>query len=233
MTDHIVQFEGVGKNYPGKVALQNASFAIPRGKVIGLIGPNGSGKSTLLKLMAGLLAPSLGRVTVNGQVASRHTNRHAAFLSDQEELYDFYTLEESLQFYRSIYGDFDVEKAREMLKFLDLKGEQKVENLSKGNMGRLKMVLAISRRVPLVIMDEPLSGLDPLVRQTIIQSIISFFDPKQTIVLSTHEVSEVEPLLDMVMLLHNGRVLAFEETEMIRERHQKNLVQWMGDVARF
>lgn len=232
MTRPIIEFKGVSKKYPGREALQNVSFTLPHGKVIGVIGPNGSGKSTALKLMAGLLRPNSGQVLVNGEIAGRHTNRHAAFLSDREDLYSFYTIQETLDFYRSVYADFNREKAADMLKFLQLGLEQKVGSLSKGNLGRLKMVLAISRQVPLLLLDEPLAGLDPMVRQTIIQSIISYFDPEQTILLSTHEVSEVEPLLDMVMLVYNGKVLAVEDVETIRDTHQTNLVGWMSAAVR-
>jgi ABC-2 type transport system ATP-binding protein len=232
MTRPIIEFKGVSKKYPGREALQNVSFTLPRGKVIGVIGPNGSGKSTALKLMAGLLRPNGGQVLVNGEIAGRHTNRHTAFLSDREDLYSFYTIQETLDFYRSVYADFNLEKAEDMLKFLQLGAEQKVGSLSKGNLGRLKMVLAISRQVPVLLLDEPLAGLDPMVRQTIIQSIISYFDPEQTILLSTHEVSEVEPLLDMVMLVYNGKVLAVEDVETIRDTHQTNLVGWMSAAVR-
>lgn len=232
MTDHIVQFQAVSKKYPGKTALQDISFTIPRGKVIGLIGPNGSGKSTALKLMSGLLSPTSGTVLVNGEPAGRHSTRHVAYLSDKADLYDFYNVRETFDFYRMIYADFDIEKAQEMARFLRLVGDQKVKSLSKGNLARLKMILAISRRVPLILMDEPLSGLDPMVRETIIRSIISFFNPEQTILLSTHEVSEIEPLLDMVMLIHSGRLVAFEETEAIREQHQQSLVHWMSEAVR-
>ncbi|PWK09579.1 ABC transporter ATP-binding protein [Tumebacillus permanentifrigoris] len=233
MSQHIVEFKNVSKKYPGREALHNVSFTLPRGKVIGLIGPNGSGKSTALKLMAGLLRPNAGQVLVNGEIAGRPTqHQHMAFLSDREELYPFYTIGETLAFYKSVYGDFDLAKAEDMLKFLQLAPDQKVGGLSKGNYGRLKMVLTISRRVPLLLLDEPLSGLDPMVRQTIIQSIISYFDPEQTILLSTHEVSEIEPMLDMAMLIFNGQLVALEDVETIRETHQQHLVGWMSTAVR-
>ncbi|KJS12649.1 MAG: spermidine/putrescine ABC transporter ATP-binding protein [Peptococcaceae bacterium BRH_c8a] len=227
----IVKFANVTKKYYGKVALDNVNFELPAGKVVGLIGPNGSGKSTALKLMAGLIRANRGAVTVCGKPAGRRISDEVAFLSELDTFYSFFTVKESINFYHGQYKDFDLAKAEQMLKFMQLKPEARVKDLSKGNRGRLKIALTLARRAKLILMDEPLSGLDPIVRELIIKSLASFIDlEQQTVIMTTHEVAEIEPLLDMVVAIRDGNVLKIEEIDNIREEYNISLVEWMKKV---
>ena len=231
MSEHIIEFQNITKKYPGQIALRDVSFTLPRHKIIGLVGPNGSGKSTMLKLTAGLLHPSVGSVKVNGQIVTRRIATEVAYLSELDVLYSFYTVEETLKFYAGMFADFDAAKATEMLSFMQLDPHKKVKDLSKGNRGRLKIILVLARRVPLILMDEPLSGLDPLVRDSIIQSLISYLDlSEQTVIITTHEVSEMEPILDMVVAVQNGKVQGMAEVDEIRSKYGKSLVEWMKET---
>ncbi|OPX85490.1 MAG: putative ABC transporter ATP-binding protein YxlF [Pelotomaculum sp. PtaB.Bin104] len=231
MSEHILKFNNVTKKYLGQVALNNISFELPRGKIVALVGPNGSGKSTILKLAAGLTRPTQGSVTIRNKVANRRIAREVAYLSESDFLYPFFTVAETLKFNAGLFADFDMRKAGEILGFMQLEPDKKVKHLSKGNRGRLKILLALSRRAPLILMDEPLSGLDPLVRDSIIKSMISHLDiQEQTVFLSTHEVSEVEPILDFVISLSEGQIIGIEEVENIRERHGLSLVDWMKET---
>lgn len=230
MTDYIVKFTGVTKKYLRQAALNNVSFDLPQGKITALVGPNGSGKSTILKLIAGLAHPSQGSVTVHGKTVNRRIAGEVAYLSEMDTLYPFFTVEETIRFNAGLFADFDKQKAGEILGFLQLEPDKKVRHLSKGNRGRLKILLVLSRRAPLILMDEPLAGLDPLVRDSIIKSMISYLDlQQQTVFMSTHEVSEVEPVLDMVISLHEGKIMGYEEVENIREKHGLSLVDWMKE----
>lgn len=228
MSDYIVKFDNVTKKYMAQAAVKNISFDLPQGKIIALVGPNGSGKSTILKLIAGLAHPSQGSVTVKGKPANRRIAEEVAFLSEKDVLYPFFTVQETIRYNAGLFADFDLKKAEEILSFMGLEPDKKVRHLSKGNLGRLKITLALSRRAPLVLMDEPLAGLDPLARDAIIKSMISYLDLReQTVFISTHEVSEVEPVLDMVMSLHYGEIKGFEEVENIREKFGLSLLDWM------
>jgi ABC-2 type transport system ATP-binding protein len=228
MSEHIFSFSHVTKKYMGRTALNDVTFDLPKGKIIALVGPNGSGKSTILKLTAGLVHPSQGSVNVNGKTATRRIAGEAAYLSELDVLYPFFTVAETIKFNAGLFNDFDEQKALEILSFMQLEPQQKVRHLSKGNRGRLKILLALSRRAPLILMDEPLSGLDPLVRDSIIKSMISYLDlEEQTVFMSTHEISEVEPLLDMVISLSEGQLLGIEEVDKIREQYGLSLVEWM------
>ncbi|MGZ4135235.1 MAG: ABC transporter ATP-binding protein [Tumebacillaceae bacterium] len=233
MSNAVVTFEHVVKKFPGRTALADVSLALPQGNVIGVVGPNGSGKSTMLKLMAGLLRPNTGSVLVNGQAVGRRSAATIAYLSDENGCYPFYTVAETLQYYATLFADFDLRKARDMLEFMKLDPQQRVGSLSKGNLARLKMVLTLSRNAPLVLLDEPLSGLDPLIRDSIIKGLIAFINvPEQTVIMTTHEVAEVEPLLDMVVGLQDGRIVCIDEVENIRSTYGYGLVAWMKEAFR-
>jgi ABC-2 type transport system ATP-binding protein len=232
MSNPIVEFHQVSKRYFHRKAVEDVSFALPRGKIIGLIGENGSGKSTLLKLMAGLIRPSSGHIQVNGKPVSRRISADVAFLSDAETLYPFYTVDETLRFYNGVYSDFDLEKAHQVADFMELDRSLRVKSLSKGTYGRLKIVLALARKAPLIVMDEPLSGLDPLVRASIIRGMISFVDLEtQTLVMSTHEVSEVEPVLDVAMMMSKGHLHGIVDLEAAQTQYETGLIGWMKDAV--
>jgi len=224
----MIKFNHVSKRYLNQLALDNVQMSLPAGKIIGLIGPNGSGKSTMLKLIAGLLKPTKGEVTVLGETANRQIAKSVAYLSEHDTLYPFYTVNETINFYASQFADFNMKKAEEMLGFMKLDQNKKIKELSKGNRGRLKMLLVLSREVPLILMDEPLSGLDPIVRESIVKGMISFIDiEKQTIILTTHEISEVEPLLEMVVAVKEGKVINIADVEELRQTEQMSLLDWM------
>lgn len=228
MPEHIVELNSVTKKYFNQLALSEVSLSLPKGKIIGIVGPNGSGKSTMLKIMAGLVRPISGSVIVNGKNVNRQIASEVAYLSELDVLYSFYTVEETISFNAGLFVDFDLAKAREMLSFMQLDAGKKVKELSKGNRGRLKIILTLARKVPLILMDEPLSGLDPLVRDSIIKSLISYLDlDHQTVIMSTHEVSEVEPILDTVVAMQSGQVCGVAEVDEIRGTHGQSLVEWM------
>ncbi|WP_079909695.1 ATP-binding cassette domain-containing protein [Paenibacillus sp. 32352] len=230
--DPIVVFEQVRKHFYGSPAIQDISFTIPRGQIVGIMGTNGSGKSTILRLMTGLQRPSSGRVLLNGSEAKRLSARQVAFLPDRDVFYPMHTVEKSLRFYNELFPDFRLARAFSMIETFELELGKKLVHLSKGSLARLKMVLALSRQVPLVVMDEPLSGLDPLIRESIIRSVIASIDMgEQTIVMTTHEVEEVEPLLDKAMLIKEGRLLGYEDVEHIRQNYGVGLVEWMRHSA--
>lgn len=224
----MIQLEKVSKRYLTKKALTDISLQIEPGHIVGLIGSNGSGKSTTLKLIAGLIRPTKGTVLVDGVIANRRICTKIAYLSELDTYYSFDTVAQTVDFYAKTFSDFNRKKANDILDFMKLDRAQKVKNLSKGNRGRLKIVVTLARDVPFILMDEPLSGLDPMVRQSIIRGLISFIDlEKQTVILTTHELQGIEPLLDTVILVKEGRLLAKSSVEEIRSEQNLNLVDWM------
>jgi len=211
-----------------KPILQDVSFSFPVGQIIGLVGENGSGKSTLLKVLTGILRPSSGEVLLNGTPVTRRSADKIAYLPDIDLFFDFYTGEQLFQHYASQFEDFSYDKACIVAEFLQVDKSVKLRQLSKGNRGRMKMAATLGREVPYYVMDEPFSGLDPIVREQLIKGLIQFTDIEhQTILLSTHELYEVEPILDQIILLQNGSIIAHEEVETIRDMSNKDAVQWM------
>ncbi|MGM0836622.1 MAG: ABC transporter ATP-binding protein [Bacillota bacterium] len=224
----MIKFENVTKKYGSDHAVKDGNISLDAGKIIGLLGPNGSGKSTSLKLMAGLVKPNKGRVTVNGEVATRRIARNVAYLTELDFYYEPFTVNDMVQFYASQFADFRMEKAEELLRFMKLERGKKIKQLSKGNRGRLKLVLALAREADYILLDEPFSGLDPMVRNSIVKGLLTYVDfGRQTIVIATHEIDEIEPLLDEVILIKNGNFLAQENVEQIREVEGLSVKDWM------
>lgn len=216
----IVELQDVRKRYSRAKALDGITLNIKRGQILGLLGPNGSGKSTLLKTISGLVFPDSGDVLVEGQRPSYRTKAKVAFLPEIDYLYSWMTVKEIIDFVASFYSDWQVERAEELVKSLNIEKDQKIGNLSKGQRARLKLLLALSRNVPLVLLDEPLSGIDPPSRASIISSVVTEYRAgEQTIIFSTHEVRESESVFDDVVFLHKGKLKLYDSAENLRSQY--------------
>lgn len=213
----MIELKGVHKRYLLKHAVNGIDLQIRKGSIVGLLGPNGSGKSTLLKMLAGLIYPTSGSIRVNGREPDVRNKTQIAYLPEIDHLYGWMTVKETLRFISGFYGDWQAHKAADLLETMELEEKMKVRNLSKGQRARLKLIAALSRDVPLVLLDEPFSGIDPSSRAKIIRSIIQQFQSdEQTIVLSTHSLNESEPMFDDVIFLQNGRVKLYDTAENLR-----------------
>ncbi|MFS0689498.1 ABC transporter ATP-binding protein [Sporosarcina sp. 179-K 8C2 HS] len=229
----MIELKNIVKKYGSKRALQDVTVSIPRGKVIGLVGENGSGKSTLLKLMAGLLTPNSGSATFDGQPITRRVAAQVAYMSDTDDFYTYFTVQQLVDFYESQFEDFDVVKAKEILQFLNVSLNLKIKSLSKGNRGRVKIAVTLAREADVYLLDEPFSGLDPMVRDDISKGLIRFTDTeRQTVIMSTHEIREVEPLLDEIIVMRGGRLIAHEEVDEIRDFYGTDATSWMVSLFR-
>ncbi len=222
-----IKLEHVSKKYGRHTAVDDVSFTLSSGRIYGLIGPNGSGKSTTLKMMAGLLFPTSGFVKVDGKQATRDMVRQTAYLTELDMFYPDFTVKDMVNFYQSQFPDFQTEQAYRLLNEMQLDPEKKIKKLSKGNRGRLKIVLALARQADVILLDEPFSGLDPMVRDSIVNSLVSYIDfEQQIVVIATHEIDEIETLLDEVIILANGEKVAQREVEDIREQEGMSVLQW-------
>ncbi|MCM3490489.1 ABC transporter ATP-binding protein [Alkalihalophilus marmarensis] len=224
----MITFNNVSKKYMTKTALKDINIELNKGKIIGLVGENGSGKSTTLKLIAGLIQPSKGSVIVNGKEADRRIAKDVTYLSELDEYYSFYNVGQTIEFFASQFPDFNLVKAEEIREFMKLDKNTKLKHLSKGNRGRLKLILTLSRDVPVILLDEPFSGLDPMVRDSIVQGLISFVDlEKQIILITTHEIKEVEMILDEVIAIKDGQFIGHHNVEDLRYTQNMSIVEWM------
>ena len=231
MNENIIEVNDLKKKFPGVQALKGLDLNFPAGMITGIVGPNGSGKSTLLKIIAGLIVEDSGQVKINRKNKNRHLMRDLAFLPEINHLYKWMTISEMINFHQEQYSDFSAEKAKELLDFMNLNLEQKINNLSKGMAARLKLVLVLSRSVEILILDEPLAGIDPASRERILESLISEFDSEnQTIILATHEIIEAERFLDHVIFIENGKLLLEGNADDLRAAKGKSIRELIGEV---
>lgn len=223
--------EGLTFRYKRRTILERINFSIQKGQIVGIIGENGSGKSTLLKLLAGILTPSAGSVSLNGQKVTRQLATKISYQPDIDLFYEHLTGAQVFSFYASQFDDFSIKKAEEIAQFLEVPTTVKLGKLSKGNRGRIKLATFLARDTELYLMDEPFSGLDPIAREGLMKAIISFVDTENcSVILSTHEVNEVETILDEVILLKDGHIRAIENLEKIRDERGENAVDWMKNL---
>lgn len=228
-----VELRNVSKKYGNLAALTDVSITFEPGKIYGLIGENGSGKSTTLKLIAGLVKPDSGEVTVMNESVTRRIAKSVSYMTELDFFYPMYTVDEMLHYYESQFDDFNVEKAAKMLEMMKLDRTKRIQALSKGYRGRLRLVLALARDTPVVLLDEPFSGLDQLVREAVVESLLSFIDYEhQIVILTTHEIDEVETLLDEVAIIKNGSIIAKEPVEVIHSTQGKSIIEWMKSILR-
>jgi ABC-2 type transport system ATP-binding protein len=229
----MIELNNITKKYGGRKALEGLTLSLPKGKIIGLVGENGSGKTTLLKLISGLVTPDSGRASFNGTRITRRVATNIAYMPDADLFYPYFKVDQLIEFYESQFTDFNPAKAREIAQFLNLSLDSKIKNLSKGNRGRVKIAVTLGREADYYLLDEPFSGLDPMVRDDIAKGLIRFTDPeRQTVLLSTHEIKEVEPLLDEIVVLRGGRIIAHEAVDEIRDTYGKDATSWMVSLFR-
>jgi ABC-2 type transport system ATP-binding protein len=226
----MIQFENVSKKYGSEFVIKDISFELPKGKIYGLLGPNGSGKSTTLKMMAGLTQPTTGAVLINGKKADRRIANEVAYLTELDMFYESFNVMDMIRFTASQFTDFDVDKAQELMAFMSLDRTKKIKQLSKGNRGRLKLAVALARNTSILLLDEPFSGLDPIVRESIVKGLISFVDfDHQTVVIATHEIDKMEALLDEVLVIQNEVILERRDVERLREEGP-SVLKWMKQI---
>jgi len=216
----VLEVRDLVKRYPGAEALNGVSLTLPRGTVLGLLGPNGSGKSTLLKSIAGLVHPDEGEVRVEGLPVGTATKARVAYLPEVDPYYRWMRVAQVLEWTATFYDDWEPDRAEELLQFMNLRRDQKVGGLSKGQRARLRLVVTLARNAPLLLLDEPLSGIDLASRARIIRGLIGQFrGGEQSLIISTHEVAEVEGFLERVVFLERGRIRLEGEAEALRVKH--------------
>ncbi len=222
-----VKLRNVSKRYGKDFSIKNVSLTFETGKIYGLLGPNGSGKSTTLKMIAGLVYPNNGKVEVDAEEVTRKICKKVAYLTELDMFYSSFTVGNMIEFYASQFSDFDMETAEQLLINMKLDRAKKIKQLSKGNRGRLKLVLALSRKSPVLLLDEPFSGLDPMVRDSIVKSLLSYINfDEQTVIIATHEIDEIEPLLDEVIVIFQGDIIGQKNVETLREEDGLSVLEW-------
>lgn len=226
----LVVCSGLTKSYGSFTALKNLDLNLERGRFIGLLGPNGSGKTTTIKLLNGLLQPTAGTVTINGMQPGRGTHSIVSYLPDRACLDENMKVADIIDFFSDFYRDFDRVKATEMLNTLNLPSLSRLKALSKGNREKVQLILTMSRRAQLYILDEPIAGVDPAARDYILNTILANYSEDASVLLSTHLIADIERVLDEVVFLKNGEMVLHESVDTIREEHGKSVDMLFREV---
>ena len=216
----ILEVKHLTKNYGNITALSDVTFSLEGGKIIGLLGSNGSGKTTLLKMIAGILQPTSGTVTVDGMEIGTETKKIVSYLPERTYLYSWMRTRDIIDYFDDFYEDFDKEKAEKLLVDLQLDKNMRLSKMSKGMKEKVQLVLVMSRRAKIYILDEPLGGVDPASRDYILKTILNNFDKNATLLISTHMISDIEKILDEVIFIDNGEIVLQEDAEKLRKKEK-------------
>lgn len=219
----ILECENLSKNYGSVKALDNLTLKIESGKIVGLLGPNGHGKTTLIKTLSGLLSKDKGKVLIDGKRIGVGTKKIVSYLPERSYLSPEMKIKEVVSFFQEFYEDFDAKKADAMLGELNLDKESKLKSLSKGNREKVQLIMVMSRKAKLYLLDEPMGGVDPAARDYILKTIISNYSEDATVIISTHLIQDVEQILDEVVFLKEGKVMLHSDVDELRMEKEKSV----------
>lgn len=211
------------KEFDGKKILKDINLTIPKGKIIGLLGKNGAGKSTFIKLINDLLIPTSGEILINGKKPGIDSKEIIAYLPERTYLDKEMTIKQSIIYFEEFYSNFNSEKAKKLLKDLNLDINTKISKMSKGMQEKLQLILVMSRTAELYILDEPLGGVDPATRDYILDTILSNFSDGASVIISTHLISDIERILDEVIFMNNGEIALTSSADELRNSEKSSI----------
>ena len=220
---NLLQCIDINKSFGNKKVLKDINLTIPRGKIIGLLGKNGTGKSTLIKLINDLLTPTSGQILINGKEVGVESKKIIAYLPERTYLDKTMTVDGVIEYFEDFYDNFDSKKARKLLKDLDLDTTQKLAKMSKGMQEKVQLVLVMSRKADLYILDEPLGGVDPATRDYILDTILTNFNEGASVIISTHLIADVERILDEVIFIDKGKIILQSDSDELRTKENGSI----------
>jgi len=221
----VLEINHLSKSFSAeKKVLDDVSLTVPAGKIIGLLGPNGCGKTTLIKLVMGLLVPDSGEIKVCGASRSALSNALISYLPERTYFNSYMTVNELIAYFTDFFADFDAALARKMLCDLRVPERAKLKTLSKGTKEKIQLVLVMARRAKLYLLDEPIAGVDPAARDYILQTIIGNYNPQASVIITTHLIADVEPVLDQFFFIGpGGEIKASGLCDDVRQTYNKSL----------
>ena len=228
----LVEATGLTKRYGSIAALDGFDVSLGPGQVVGLLGENGCGKTTLLKILAGVLSGYEGEVRIGGHEPGPRSKALVSFLSDTSFLPDAARVSYCMELYRDFFADFQVEKARDLIGFFGLSETSRLKEMSKGMREKVQISLAMSRDARVFLLDEPISGVDPAARQLILDGILRTLSEDSLLLISTHLVHDLEPILDAVVMMRHGRVQLQGDADDLRGTHAASLDQIFRETYR-
>ncbi|MFN3340797.1 MAG: ABC transporter ATP-binding protein [Dietzia sp.] len=228
----LVEASGLSMRYGAVAALDGLDLHLSSGQIVGLLGENGCGKTTLLKILAGVLSGYEGSVRIDGHAPGPESKAHVSFLPDTGFLPESARVSYCLRLYADFFADFQLDKARDLIGFFGLAESARLGEMSKGMREKVQIALAMSRDARVFLLDEPISGVDPAARQLILDGIVRNLSEDSLLLISTHLVHDLEPILDAAVMMRHGRVLLQGDADDLRGRHSASLDQIFKETYR-
>lgn len=221
--EKVLMVNNLYKKIGNKKIIKDLNLTLNKGKVLGILGPNGKGKTTLLNIISGIKKATSGDVLIDGIKVSSETKKSVSFLQERNTLSNWMTIKDAVEFYKDFFQDFNEEKVKELLAFMNLDEKLKIKSLSKGMLEKLHLSLTLSRKAKLYILDEPISGIDIVTREKIIKAIIDNIEEDSSMIITTHYVGELEGIFDEVAFLDEGKIIEINDAEILREKYGKSI----------
>ena len=228
--NNIMDIKNVSKNYGKKIVLDDISFSLSKGQIVGLFGSNGSGKTTLIKIITGLLSDYKGSVLIDNKEIGIETKSVISYLPEKTYFNKNLNAKSIISIFNDFYSDFNIDKANDMLKNFSLSENQKISTMSKGMQEKLQLVMVMSREAKLYILDEPMGGVDPAARDYILDTIIKNYNENSSILITTHLIQDVERIFDKALFIKEGKIVINEYVDVLRDEKGKSLNEIFREV---
>ncbi len=219
----LIECKNLKKSYGKHPVLHGINLQIESGKIVGILGPNGSGKTTLIKILAGLLMQNSGVAMIDGMKIGVDTKRIVSYLPERTYLAPDMRVQEAVSLFADFYEDFQQQTAEQMLADLHISLRARIKTLSKGTREKVQLILVMSRRAKLYLLDEPIGGVDPAARDYILKTILTQYNPEASILITTHLISDVEKILDDIVMLKEGEIVIHQPADVLREEEGKSI----------
>lgn len=219
----LVEFKNLSKSYGTREVLKNVNLKIEKGKIYGLLGPNGSGKTTMIKIINDLIQPTKGEILIQGVEPGIESKKIISYLPERTYLNMSMKVSELIEFFKDFYSDFDEKKALKLLSKLKINENDKLKTMSKGTKEKVQLVMIMSRKADLYILDEPIGGVDPASRDYILDTILTNFNEGSSIIICTHLIADIEKILDEVIFINNGKIVLNEDADTIRNKKKTTI----------
>ena len=219
----LIKIQDLNKKYGKKQVLKDVNLTLHGGQIVGLLGPNGSGKTTLIKVLNGLLKEYDGDVQIDQQAIGIHSKKIISYLPDEPYFENWMTTSDALNLFVDMYDDFDLNKALSLMERMDIEKKVKIKELSKGMKEKFQLILVMSRKAKIYILDEPLGGIDPAARELILDTILNNYAEDALVLLSTHLIADIEKIFNEVIFIKNGEIILHENSEDLRMKRQASI----------